>query len=149
LQKVVDVFVREPDANVVYGNLLTDAKGEIIGKYPTGPFDYNRLAMFNFVCQPSAFFSKSAFESAGGLDLSLRYGMDYDLWIRLAKQFKFRYISEFLSMYRLHEESKTISSRDALANHKEGLDVALKYYNWAPLNRVFGYYNQFLKSKLL
>jgi glycosyltransferase involved in cell wall biosynthesis len=149
LKKVVKVFSGEPEVSVIYGRTYyTDTKSEVLGTYPTEPFNYKRLAMFNFVCQPSAFFRKNAFELAGGLDLSLRYGMDYDLWIRLAKQFEFRYLSEFFSTYRLHEESKTISSGDALANHKEALDVAIKYYKWAPLNRVYGYCNQLLRSRL-
>ena len=149
LRKVVKVFSGEPEVSVIYGRTYyTDTTGEILGNYPTEPFNYKRLAMFNVVCQPSAFFRKSALESTGGLDLSLRYVMDYDLWIRIARQFELRYLPEFLSTYRLHEESKTISSRDALANHKEGLDVAIKYYNWAPLNRVYGYCNQLIKSRL-
>jgi len=149
LQKVVNVFSSEPEVSVLYGRTYyTDTKSGILGQYPTEPFNYKRLAMFNFVCQPSTFFRKSAFESAGGLDVSLRYVMDYDLWIRLAKQFEFRYMPEFLSTYRLHEESKTISTRDALANHKEVLDAAIRYYNWAPLNRVYSYCNQLLKARL-
>lgn len=149
LQKVVNVFSSEPEVSVMYGRTYyTDTKSEILGQYPTEPFNYKRLAMFNFVCQPSTFFRESAFELAGGLDLSLRFGMDYDLWIRLARQFEFRYVPEFLSTYRLHKESKTISSREALANNKEVLDLAIKYYNWAPLNRVYGYCNQLLKSRL-
>jgi glycosyltransferase involved in cell wall biosynthesis len=149
LRKVVDLFYGEPDVTVIYGRTYyTDTNSKILGRYPTEPFNYKRLAMFNFICQPSTFFRKKAFELAGGLDLSLRYGMDYDLWIRLAKQFEFRYIPEFFSTYRLHEESKTISSGDALANHKEALNIAIKYYDWAPLNRVYGYCNQLLKSRL-
>jgi glycosyltransferase involved in cell wall biosynthesis len=149
LQKVAAVFSGEPEVTVIYGRAYyTGTKSEILGTYPTAPFDFRRLASFNFVCQPSTFFRKSSYESAGGLDLDLNYGMDYDLWIRLAKQFGFRYITEFLSTYRLHEESKTISSGHALSNHKEGLDLAIKYYHWAPLNRVYGYCNQFLRARL-
>jgi hypothetical protein len=74
--------------------------------------------------------------------------MDYDLWIRLAEKFEFTYLPEFLSNYRLHEESKSISPKAALANHKEALDTVGKYYGWYPLNRVYSYCYHVLKSKM-
>ena len=149
LSRTAKIFADEPALSVIYGGThFTDAKGTIIGKYPTEPFDYKRLAMFNFICQPSVFFRKQALSEAGGLDMGLHYVMDYDLWIRMAAKFEFRYLPEFLSTYRLHEESKTISPAAALANHKEALDAVGKYYGWSPLNRVYIYCYQFLKSSM-
>jgi glycosyltransferase involved in cell wall biosynthesis len=149
LRKVTKIFAGEPVIAVLYGRThFTDEKGEVIGKYPTEPFDYRRLAMFNFICQPSVFFTKRAFEEAGGLDTRLHYVMDYDLWIRLGQRVAFRYLPEFLSTYRLHEESKTISPAVALANHRETLETVRKYYGWAPLNRVYIYCHHLLKSKM-
>ncbi len=149
LQRAVDVFVKGPEVSVLYGRTyFTDANGEIIGKYPTEPFNYKRLALFNFICQPSTFFRKRAFTEVGGLDMNLHFSMDYDLWIRLAKKFGFSYLPEFLSTYRLHEESKTISPTVALANHKEALDAVTRHYGWSPLNRVYMYCHHLLKSKM-
>jgi len=149
LARTVRMFTDDPNRSVIYGKThFTDVQGTIIGKYPTEPFDYKRLATFNFICQPSAFFRKQALLDAGGLDMSLHYVMDFDLWIRLAAKFKFTYIPEFLSTYRLHEESKTISPAAALANHKEALDAVQKYYGWSPLNRVYIYCYQSVKSSL-
>jgi glycosyltransferase involved in cell wall biosynthesis len=149
LQKVAKIFAGEPGVSVLYGRThFTDEKGGIIGKYPTEPFDYRRLATFDFICQPSVFFRRRAFEEAGGLDMSLHYAMDYDLWIRLGQRFVFRYLPEYLSTYRLHEESKTISAAVALANHREALETVRKYYGWAPLNRVYIYCHHLLKSKM-
>lgn len=36
----------------------------------------------------------------------------------------------------------------ALGNHREGLDIALKYYNWAPLNRIYGYCYHLIEPRL-
>jgi glycosyltransferase involved in cell wall biosynthesis len=149
LKRAVDAFIREPEISVLYGRAyFTDAKGEVIGKYPTEPFNYRRLAAFNFICQPSTFFRKSGLHAAGGLDSGLHYVMDYDLWIRLARRFEFTYLPEYLSNYRLHEESKTISPKAALANHKEALEAVRKYYGWSPLNRVYLYCYHVLRSKM-
>lgn len=149
LQTAADAFSKEPDITVLYGKShFTDVEGKVIGKYPTEPFDVRRLAQFNFICQPSTFFRKSALDAVGGLDTSLHFVMDYDLWIRMAGKFKFRYIPEFLSTYRLHEASKTISPLTALANHKEALDTVHRHYGWFPLNRVYMYCHSLIQSKL-
>jgi glycosyltransferase involved in cell wall biosynthesis len=149
LSQAVEIFSKCPEVSFLYGKThFVDAKGEIIGKYPTEPFNYRRLAMFNFICQPSTFFRKRALDEVGGLDTSLHFVMDYDLWIRMAGKFEFRYIPEFLSTYRLHEESKTISPSMALANHKESLETVRRHYGWSPLNRVYMYCRSLLQSKL-
>jgi glycosyltransferase involved in cell wall biosynthesis len=149
LGKAADTLVREPDVSVLYGKTyFTDAQGEVVGKYPTEPFDHARLAVFNFICQPSTFLRKSAFTAVGGLDLSLDYVMDYDLWIRLSGKFTFRYLPDFLSTYRLHETSKTMSPAVALANHREALETVRKYYGWSPLNRVYMHCHHLVRSKL-
>lgn len=149
IQRVVDCFHQHPNIKMVYGKShFIDTNGKIVGRYPTEPFDFERLAMFNFICQPSAFFKRDAFDDVGKLNLGLHYVLDYDLWIRIAQKFKVKYLPEFLSSYRLHETSKTVAYDHALRNHKEGLDTALKYYNWAPANRVYGYYYHLIEPKL-
>jgi glycosyltransferase involved in cell wall biosynthesis len=138
LSKVAEAFALHPEISVVYGKAYyIDPAGKVIGRYPTGAFDLKRLAVFNYICQPSTFFRKSSFKDVGGLDVSLHFCMDYDLWIRLAKSSEFIYLQDFLATYRLHEESKTVSERSALANHEEALRVARKYFDWAPLSRVY------------
>jgi len=142
LAKVVAAYERNADAAVVYGKArFIDEAGSIIGKYPTGPFTYN------YVCQPSVFFRKEAFEKTGGLDQDLKFVMDYDLWIRMAAHHSFTYVPEFLSSYRLHKESKTISPDVAVANHEECLKTVMKYYHWAPFNRVYGYCYHLIKYR--
>lgn len=43
----------------------------------------------------------------GTLDVSLRYAMDYDLWIRMARYYTFGQIDAVLSRYVVHQGSKT------------------------------------------
>jgi hypothetical protein len=134
---------------IVYGKTYyVNDKGDIIGPYPTEPFDQERLALANFICQPSTFFEKKLWDSIEGLDITLRYTMDYDLWIRMSQQCKFLYLPEFLSTYRLHERSKTMSVPDVIVNHEECLRTVMKYYGWAPLNRLYGYWYHKIKNGL-
>jgi glycosyltransferase involved in cell wall biosynthesis len=149
LSKVASCFRCHPSAGFVHGKAyFLDASGHPVSEVDTGPTDYDGLAVLNLVCQPAAFFRRSAWEEVGGLKRDLRYTMDHDLWIRMARRFGMGYIPETLAGYRLHAESKTQSSRHVVEFQRETLGTVMKHYGWAPLNRVYGYCNQLLKSKL-
>lgn len=140
LQTVCDAFSKDATCEVVYGRTdYVDASGARLGAYPTEAFCRERLAVVNFICQPSTFFRRTVLDRVGYPDASLRYVMDYDLWIRMSSQCRFQYLNEILSHYRLHGESKTVSEQHALENSRECLDVVYKYFHWAPANRVYGY----------
>lgn len=138
LQSVTAFFREFPDTGLMYGDAsYCDEKGGIVGSYRTDEFDYDKQAWFNFICQPAAFFSRDAFDAVGGLDQSLRFAMDYDLWARIGKNSTCRYRPGYLALYRLHESSKTVSGETLVANAEEGLAVAMKRFGWAPLTRVY------------
>jgi glycosyltransferase involved in cell wall biosynthesis len=140
IKNVIDCFLEFPKVMMVYGkSYFINNAGKIVGKYPTEPFDYQRLAAFNFICQPSTFFKRDAYLDVGGLNLELNYSLDYDLWIKISEKFEVKYTSQFLSNYRIHQTSKTVAYSHALLRHEEGLYVAVKHFNWAPVNRVYGY----------
>jgi hypothetical protein len=140
LKTVCDAFSKDATCDVVYGRTdYVDAGGSRLGAYPTESFCRERLAVANFICQPSTFFRRSVLERVGYVDTHLHYVMDYDLWIRMSSQCRFQYLDEILSHYRLHGESKTIAQQHALESSRECLDVVYKYFHWAPVNRVYGY----------
>ena len=142
VSKAVTYLKSYPDIGMVYGKTkFCNIKSQVVGEYPTEPLNYKRLAVFNFICQPSVFFRKEVLYAVGGLDLKLHYAMDYDLWIRIANRFGVNYLPEFLSMYRLHGESKTVAETSALGRNEECLRTVIKYYGWAPANRVYGYHS--------
>jgi GT2 family glycosyltransferase len=138
LQTVAAFFRCHPDTALLYGDArYCDTAGAVIGRYRTEEFDYHKLAWFNFICQPAAFFRRHAFEAVGGLDDTLHYAMDYDLWVRIGKRFPCRYLPQFLATYRLHETSKTVRDATLYENSEEALRLAMKYFGWAPLTRVY------------
>ena len=57
--------------------------------------------------QPACFFSRAAFERAGGLDESLRYALDFDLWVKLGEIGAFDLIEAPLAEERVHADAKT------------------------------------------
>jgi len=138
LQAAVDVFRLHPETGLLYGDAqYCDPSGNVIGKYRTEAFNFNKLAWFNFICQPSTFFRKEVYVAVGGLDMDLHYAMDLDLWIRIGKRFPCQYLPEYLSRYRLHETSKTIRVETLYESSEEALRLAMKYFRWAPLTRIY------------
>jgi glycosyltransferase involved in cell wall biosynthesis len=149
LQKVVNFFRSHTDAVFVYGNTyFIDEDGKVIGEAVAEPFDLIKMAVRTLFSQQSTFIKKGAFIDSGGLDTSLRYVMDYDLWVRMAKKYKLDYMPEFLALFRLQEKSKTVSSQEACAFSREYLMNIRKHYDWAPLNRVYGYCYSLAKDRL-
>jgi len=64
------------------------------------------------IYSPAVFFTKEAFDAAGGLDESLHLTMDYDLWIRIGKQFRVEHVDAVWATQRIHAEAKSIRSYD-------------------------------------
>ncbi len=149
LQTVATFFRDYPETGLMYGEAhYCDTAGIIIGRYRTDEFNYDKLAWFNYMCQPSTFFRKNVFDAVGGLDDTLHFAMDYDLWVRIGKRFTCRYLPEFLSKYRLHESSKTILDETLYHNSEEALRLAMKYFDWAPLTRIYNSCNVYCRARL-
>lgn len=63
------------------------------------------------ITAPSTIFTKDLLTRAGGIDESLHYVMDTELWMRFNKMgVKLHYVNFDFWVFRLHEESKTSSS---------------------------------------
>jgi hypothetical protein len=138
LQTVADFLRDHAEMGLLYGDAnYCDATGVVIGKYGAEEFDLQKLAFANIICQPAAFFRREAFKTAGGLDETLDFVMDFDLWIRISRRFPSQYIKQMLATYRLHETSKTINSDTLIRNCEESLDVTRRHFGWAPLTRVY------------
>lgn len=131
-------FQDHPDTGLMYGDAhYTDAASSVINRYRTEGFGLIRLASANIICQPAAFFRRDAFEAVGGLDETLDFVMDFDLWIRMGRHFPCRHVPHLLATYRLHETSKTISSDTLYKSSEESLSVTIRHFGWAPLTRVY------------
>lgn len=138
LQTAADFFRNHPDTGLMYGNAhYIDPTGVVISRYRSEEFDLIRLASANIICQPAAFFRRDVLEAVGGLDDTLHFAMDYDLWIRIGQCFPSQHLPCLLATYRLHETSKSISNALLIRNSAESLEITRKYFGWAPLTRVY------------
>jgi len=77
-----------------------------------------RLLIQNFIAIPSPVFRRSAVIDSGGLDETLWFSADWDLWLRLGALGPVRFIAETLSAFRIHPASQT-AARNLLPNEWE------------------------------
>jgi len=97
--------------DVLYGDAVQiDASDTIIKIVKDVPFSKNAFMYWgNDISQSSAFFRKEVFFNSGMLRDDLHYGMDYDLWFRLAKSgAMFVHIPRTLAGCRIHPLAKTV-----------------------------------------
>lgn len=103
----------------------------------------------NYVLQPAAFMNAKYLKEVGCLDDSLRYGMDSDLWIRLAKLAEPRYIQKLLAASREYEQTKT--SLGSFERIEELRKIAEKHTHLSITPGVlcyfFGALNQFCNTR--
>ena len=125
IKKVLEVFQKHPEINVVYGNANHIREDDsFIEEYYTEDFNYERLKDICFICQPSLFFRKKVVDQYGYLDEKLQYCMDYDYWLRLGKGEQFYRLNELIAGSRLYDDNKTLGSRRKV--HEEMLKMQEK-----------------------
>lgn len=115
LKKVSEYFYNQPpDVGLIHGG-TTIFKGNKEIRNDWGyynPSIERNLAGMAF-SQPSAFFLKNYLDKVGGqLNEKLHFGMDYDLFCRLACVCRFLPVQDIFSKYRLHGNSKSVASQD-------------------------------------
>jgi GT2 family glycosyltransferase len=118
LDKATTALEDESAADFVFGQCqYIDGAGNFIwlnksGKW-TSPL---MLCGPQLIPQPGSLFRRSSFEMVGGLDESLKWAFDLDLFLKLRRQGKFLFVNEPLAEFRWHEGSLSVGSRQGSVN---------------------------------
>ena len=124
------------NAQWLYGRIVSDLAGEQVKPaWQLPEFSLSRLLRGNFIAHPAAFVRRDAFNRCGGFDRSLKYAMDYDLWLRLAKVSAPVALDEYFSAFRRHAGSA--STANALAAFDEDHSVRRRHQPGALAPRLF------------
>jgi glycosyltransferase involved in cell wall biosynthesis len=139
LSYIVNKFYENPDIDIIYGDCLNITENNkiirVIKSYPF--FSFETLKRKDIINQPSTFFRKKVIKSHT-LDKGIHLPMDYEYWMRLAKNgFKFLYVENILSYDRWHKDIKRLSQLDEMI--KETRKVQEEY------NQKFGLKNSIMK----
>jgi len=111
-------------------------KGERLGKWscPLPPHPTivtpqmltERLLIQNFISIPAPIFRRKTALDVGGLDETLWYTADWDLWLKIANESTTLYHPETLSDFRVHLHSQTIARSSYLHEFKKQLEDVLQ-----------------------
>ncbi len=73
-------------------------------------FDYEKILWGNFIPVLSIMHEKSCIETVGLFDETLTTHEDWDLWIRISREFKFKHIKTVTSEFRWVEDGSSMTS---------------------------------------
>ena len=112
LKKVAEYFSQQDESvGLIYGGITTFKNGVDLKSnwgYKESPIE-RYLAGMAF-SQPAAFYKKIYLDKIGGrVNEQLHYGMDFDLFCRLAMVCSFVRVEDIFAKYRLHYQSKSVS----------------------------------------
>lgn len=112
VRDAVAIFAEDPRVVVVYGHaVLVNAEGLLLQVLWTPPFNRRLLRLQDFISQPTAFIRRSALGDTL-VDESFDYTMDYELWLRLARQGQFRRSDSILAIDRHQMARKSYTMAD-------------------------------------
>ena len=113
LKEAAAFLEAHPDVGMVYGDcLFIDSEDRTIGQFPAAQTDYRRLRRgYVHIPQQASFFRADLWRKVGPLDPTFYFAMDYDLWVRLAKEAPLVYQpGRVWAGFRLHGDAKTIAA---------------------------------------
>lgn len=128
LDVVARAYQEHPDALWITGPcVIIDARGREIRRAATAyknfflrRYSYSLYLTQNFVSAPSTFITRAGLERVGAFDTDLRYSMDYDVWLRLAKLADPVIVDRPLAAFRMHEGTLSMSGfQTAFAEHAQ------------------------------
>ena len=87
-----------------------------------------RLLVQNFISMPAPTIRRDAYLSVGGLDNSLWYAPDWDLYLKIAALGNTYYHSAPLACYRIHKNSLTVSGNRSIEDFRDQYEVVQSRY---------------------
>ena len=133
LDKLVDAMERHPVWPASYGRALhlDDVTGRRTPAW-VEPFSERRMAMRCVITQPASLIRRSAWTAIGGLDISLKMALDYDLWWRLYRSGgPLGFVDEEIAVNRNHDATKTRIHRRL--HYKEAMATVRRHHGSLPL----------------
>jgi glycosyltransferase involved in cell wall biosynthesis len=126
------------------GMFIVNERGMAVNDIKVRDYSFKGLLSNNILLHPSTFIKKQAFEQVGGFNVSLKYAMDYDLWLRLGSICDPILLDRPLACFRVHEGS--ISTKEVDAAFDEAWKIRKRYLG-LNIFKLFFHYNNYRKSR--
>lgn len=110
-KQILSIEKKSGDHGAIYtGFYFSDANtGEIIGgELPSkSGHIYNDLLYYNFITGGGStmLVKRECFEKVGLFDTEFQSAGDWDMWIRIAREYKYTYVKEKLAIYKQHSSN--------------------------------------------
>lgn len=119
----------------LFGRIMRDVNGALESeKFVCPRYSHGLLLRGNIIPHPATFVRRELFRRAGGFSTDLKYAMDYDLWLRLARFGDPVQLEKPLAAFREHEGS--LSTRDQLPAFEEDYRVRVAHTGINPIARA-------------
>jgi glycosyltransferase involved in cell wall biosynthesis len=123
---VASIFLSAPETVwLTAGFHFVDEAGRFIREIGVRRYTYRRLIRGNIILHPATFIRRDVFNLIGGFDLTLKYCMDYHLWLRLGAIAKPVILKKPLAGFRIHPGSRSIA--DAGLAYAEEFKVRMEF----------------------
>jgi glycosyltransferase involved in cell wall biosynthesis len=126
---VSTLFGTHPEIDILFGgwNFIGPDGGIIDTRWLKG-FTLEKFHRGSHVPpQPAVFLRTETVRKVGGINADLRHAMDYDLYVRIARERNIFVTDRVLGDFRLHRESKTQSEKgDQFKELREAREMYLK-----------------------
>jgi glycosyltransferase involved in cell wall biosynthesis len=132
IRRQVESFVQHPDVGLVHTEAAhyDNPSAAFVERFNPNRSDlltgrcYERLLLGNAIFNSSVIIRKSVLDKVGAFDTQIEGNtiQDYDLWLRIARASSLAYISEQLTVYRLHPEQGMWKARHSLMEELRLLD---------------------------
>ena len=129
LWSVGETFSARPDVQWLYGEtLIIDRHSTLVERRRTIDITLTELVNVDYYLpQESTYFRRSLYFEVGGLDRSLHFAMDYDLWLRMAHVAPPLRVPFLIGKFRYLEGQK---SSDVAGYKAEELRAKARYADW-------------------
>jgi glycosyltransferase involved in cell wall biosynthesis len=146
LKTVAEFFEKNPKEQwlIGKGGFCTPA-GKVLREKPVGGTSYEDFLDWgtNSINQPSVFWRRSLWKEVGGLNETLNFVMDYELWLKFSRVQAAAKIPQVLGITVIHKDTKTAAgATEMYIEHSLVLyefghkDLAMKRLK-RPLDRAF------------
>lgn len=106
-------FIGHTDkSHLIYGAAVTINQSDekfFSGDQLAASFEKFLLTYYDFIVQPSAFWTRVLWERTGELNINYKYVLDWEWFLRASQITEFEYVRRFYSVYRYHSLHKTSS----------------------------------------
>ena len=158
MEAALSILTANESTVMVYGSCTyVDQNNKAVWQNRSGSFAAKILRFGPcLIPQPGALIRREAFVVVGGLNESLGWAFDLDLFIKLSKLGKLHYTGLNLASFRWHSESLTVSLRRNSVHEASSVRISHLHpftrclsFLWEPINRFVTYHSKFLVDKTI